>query len=162
MPLSSLLAAVALAAAPGELPRALEGKLVAVRGGRVAPAEPPGDARLFAFYFGAGWCGPCRAFVPELRGAYPRLRAAKVAVVFVSDDVSCTAMRDYMVAARMPWPALDCRARHRLRWLREARGAALPGLLVYDRAGALVATSWSRGRSAPAAALRDLLTTTAP
>lgn len=156
--LALALAAPSPTQAPASVPTVLVGKLVRVEGGRLAATELPSDSRLVAFYFGAGWCGPCRAFVPELRAAYPRLRARRIEVVFVSDDASCGAMRDYMVAARMPWPALDCRSRGPIGWLRQARGAGLPGLLIYNRAGRLLETSWfATGRSTPRAALDRLL-----
>lgn len=144
---------------PGDLPEALRGRLVRLEEGRLAPAAVPENTRYIAFYFGASWCGPCRAFVPELRRSYLRLRAARhpVEIVFVSDDGGCRAVTDYIRVARMPWPAVACRERERLSWLQRARGGALPGILVYDRAGRLVLTSWSRsGASSPRRTLAQL------
>lgn len=163
---SSLLLAAAgtllCAASPADVPRdvaaSLRGRLVQLRSGRLAPAPPP-VARYVAFYFGAGWCGPCRALMPELRARYARMRAggAPVEIVFVSDDAGCRAMADYIASARMPWPALACRERDRLAWLARARGAALPGLLVYGPDGRLAITSWTRaGNSRPRDALDRL------
>lgn len=150
----------ALAAAGSrDLSEALRGRLVRLQAGRLAATPPPTHARYVAFYFGASWCGPCRAFQPELRRSHERLRAigASVEIVFVSDDRSCPRMAEYITAARMPWPAVACRDRDRLAWLQRARGAALPGLLVYQADGTLVASSWSTsGNSRPREALAEL------
>lgn len=161
--LALLLGAEAGAALAGPGPRdvaeALSGRLVRLQAGRLAATPPPTQARYVAFYFGASWCGPCRAFQPELRRGHARLRAARapVEIIFVSDDSSCRRMAEYITAARMPWPAVACRDRDRLAWLQRARGKALPGLLVYRAEGTLVATSWSAsGNSRPREALAEL------
>jgi thiol-disulfide isomerase/thioredoxin len=46
----------------------LKGKLVAVKNKLVQPidAVPVTQAKYIAFYFGAGWCGPCHKFTPDL------------------------------------------------------------------------------------------------
>lgn len=118
---------------------------------RLAP-----DMRLLALYMGAGWCGPCRAFAPKLVAAYPTLRARGVEVAYVGDDASAAAQADYVARTRMPWPAIpwSSPARRRLRGL---GGEALPGLLVLDRAGTTMLTSWRAGRSRPVATLDRLL-----
>jgi nucleoredoxin len=139
----------------------VKGRLVRLSQGRLAPAALPPGVRRVAFYFGASWCGPCRAFVPELRAAYPLLRARDVEVVFFSDDADCRRMESYVAQARMPWPVVACRQRDQLAALRHARGAALPGLLVYDLAGTRMLTSWTkRGPSLPREALARLLAST--
>ncbi len=157
-----MLPSAALAAdPPRDLVEALRGRLVRADAGRLTPAAPPTGTRLIAFYFGASWCGPCRAFQPELGRAYRDLRSVgkEVEIVFVSDDADCRRMADYILSMRMAWPALGCRDRARLAWLQRARGAALPGLLVYNAKGRLLVTSWSpTGRSRPGAALKRLMT----
>lgn len=123
-------------------------------GRRWTPARVAPDRRYAVLYFGASWCGPCRAFVPSLIRAYPRLRGTEV--VFISDDTGCGAQRDYVVRSRMPWPMLPCGSRARAR-LRALGGPALPGLLVLDRMGGIVLTSWRGGRSYPAETLARLI-----
>ncbi len=125
--------------------------------GRVTRATLPEGTRMLAVYYGASWCGPCRAFVPELIAAYPRLRARGVEMLFVGDDASCAATLDYARTSRMPWLLLPCdRARHAV--LRRLGGKALPGIVVLDRTGSPVATSWQAdGDSMPRATLRRLL-----
>ena len=137
---------------------ALGGRFVRLADARIAPSALPRNTRLVVLYFGASWCGPCRAFVPELKSAYPQLRARGAEVVFVSDDATCAAAEDYMRQARMPWLGLPCHGRAHAGRLQAKRGAALPGLLVYDRSGRLLVTSWTRlGASHPRAALNQLL-----
>ncbi|MDF2494923.1 MAG: alkyl hydroperoxide reductase/Thiol specific antioxidant/Mal allergen [Sphingomonas sp.] len=139
------------------MPDPFAGTLHRLDKGRVARSAVADDVRQVALYYGASWCGPCRAFVPELIAAYPRLRAMGTEVIFVSDDRSCAAALDYARASRMPWLLLPCDA-HRRRALRALGGTALPGLVVVDRDGRQRATSWrADDDSAPRGTLRWLL-----
>ncbi len=125
--------------------------------GRVTRATMPSDVQHVAIYYGASWCGPCRAFVPELIAAYPRLRARGIEVVLVSDDATCAATLDYARTSRMPWLLLPCDPRRRAA-LRALGGKALPGIVVVDRTGAPEASSWrARDDSAPRALLATLI-----
>lgn len=125
--------------------------------GRVVRAQIAADTKRVAVYYGASWCGPCRAFVPELIAAYPRLRARHIEVLFVSDDTGCAAALDYARTSRMPWLLLPCDPPRRAR-IRALGGRALPGIVVVDRNGTLVATSWNDATtSMPRKVLRNLL-----
>jgi thiol-disulfide isomerase/thioredoxin len=146
--------------APAHIAEVLRGRLVQRQAGRLV-AVPPPQTRYVAFYFGASWCAPCRALMPELHRRYARLRAAGASVefVFFSEDGDCRRMADYVASARMPWPVIACRDRARLAWLQRSRGSALPGLLVYGVGGRQVISSWSQnGLSRPIRALDDLET----
>lgn len=130
--------------------------------GRTIRATLPADTRRVAIYYGASWCGPCRAFVPELIAAYPRLRARGVEVLFVSDDATCAAALDYARVSRMPWLLLPC-DRQRRRHLRMLGGKALPGIVVVDRQGRQVADSWEPDdHSRPRRILNALLSAPSP
>lgn len=146
------------APAPGSPFAGLVGdRFVRLQGGQFSSARIEPDVDVVAVYFGASWCGPCRAFVPELKRAYPELRDRRVEVVFVSDDAGCEAHRDYIARSRMPWLALPCGRRGSAK-LRALRGAALPGLIAFDRQGRTVANSWREdGTSIPRATVRYLL-----
>ncbi len=125
--------------------------------GRITTAMLPPETKAIAVYYGASWCGPCRAFVPELIAAYPRLRAAGIELLFVSDDATCAAALDYARTSRMPWLLLPCDRRRR-HALRELGGEALPGIVVISPAGTPLATSWRPGgESQPRRLLRQLL-----
>jgi thiol-disulfide isomerase/thioredoxin len=63
-----LLAAATATAQTSPISSDLKGKLVAVKNRLVQPidAVPVTQAKYIAFYFGAGWCGPCHKFTPDL------------------------------------------------------------------------------------------------
>ncbi|KLJ00763.1 thioredoxin-like domain-containing protein [Luteimonas sp. FCS-9] len=121
----------------------------------------PGEARmarwqwqrppaLLVLYFGAGWCGPCHAFVPTLRDVYAELRAAGVdtEVVFVSLDESERDMRRYMRRQSMPWPAIDHRRLQAMPAVRRLGGIAPPNLVVIAPDGTVLANGWDGNRYA--------------
>jgi thiol-disulfide isomerase/thioredoxin len=64
--------------------------------------------RYFVFYFSAGWCGPCRAFTPQL-AEYYRARKAEhpeFELIWVSRDRSAFNAKAYAKEFEMPWPAI--------------------------------------------------------
>ncbi|TRY66944.1 hypothetical protein TCAL_03733 [Tigriopus californicus] len=83
-----------------------DGRLLAARS-RLAPHP------VWALYFSAHWCPPCRVFTPMLQRAYQNyLRewsgpgVAPVEVVFVSSDRSQAQQLEYMREAHGDWPAV--------------------------------------------------------
>jgi thiol-disulfide isomerase/thioredoxin len=153
--LQALAALALIGAAPARIP--IGTSFQRLEQGRVVQAPLPADAQKIAIYHGAGWCGPCRAFVPEVIAAYPELRARGIEVLFVSDDATCVAALDYARTSRMPWLLLPCDPQRRAR-LRASGGKALPGIVIVDRNGAQIRTSWSsNGSSEPRRTLRTVL-----
>ena len=63
-----LSAAVTAVAQTSSISNDLKGKLVAVKNRSLQPidAVPVTQTKYIAFYFGAGWCGPCHKFTPDL------------------------------------------------------------------------------------------------
>ncbi|MEM1057784.1 MAG: thioredoxin-like domain-containing protein [Verrucomicrobiota bacterium] len=126
------------------LGRRLAGQLVRNVGGRVTyvPETETKDAEYFVFYHSAAWCGPCRAFTPQLVSLYnSRVKNnPKVEFIFISADRSSAAMDNYITSYRMPWPAISYSARSN--FIQETRkcGRGIPGLAVYDRDGRVVAS----------------------
>lgn len=57
-------------------------------------------------YFSAHWCGPCRAFTPQLVKTYNRLKkdGKKFEVIFASSDRDASSFAEYW--GDMPWAAL--------------------------------------------------------
>ena len=64
--------------------------------------------QFIGLYFSAHWCGPCRAFTPELVKFRNHCHKNNIPfeVVFVSFDKSKKDMRNYMRSMKMKWPAV--------------------------------------------------------
>lgn len=102
------------------------------------------EPRIVALYFGADWCAPCHAFVPQLKQVHAALRAAgaDTEVVFVSLDTSESDMRRYMRLQAMPWPAIDYRRLKALPAIRALGGPAPPNLVLLGDDGSVIASGW--------------------
>ena len=101
------------------------------------------DADFFVFYYSAGWCGPCRRFTPGLIEKYNELKEQhdNFELVFYSRDRSEEEMAGYMNGYPMPWPAV---AYDRIDDVAPAAGnrtRAIPGMVILDRDGEVVASS---------------------
>lgn len=105
---------------------------------------------VVALYFGAHWCGPCHAFVPELVRFRSLLKqaGAHTEVVYVSLDESESEMRRSMRVQRMPWPAIDFRRLRALPEVKRLGGTAPPNLVLVGRDGEVLANGWDGRRYA--------------
>jgi nucleoredoxin len=144
----------------GPIERALAGKLVALEQGTVRARGPEhlAGVRFFALYFSASWCGPCRAFTPELVDAYGKIRALypEFEVVHVNRDRSPAAMAAYLREDKMPWPALAWEATRDAREITRYAGSGIPCLVLVDRDGKVLSDSYRWGRYVgPDAVLED-------
>lgn len=76
--------------------------------------------KVIGLYFSAHWCGPCRAFTPQLTKTYNTLKAQNkpFEIIFVSSDRDETSFTEYH--SSMPWLAVPYEDR--------ARAAALSSL----------------------------------
>lgn len=145
--LCTVLIACALPAAAQQGPqlrREIAETLVVADADRMRPFRWEREPAVIALYFGADWCGPCHAFVPELIRVRAALRqaGADTEVVYVSQDQSQTQMRRYMRQQQMPWPAIEYRRIAALPALRRLAGTAPPNLVLLDRAGNVLASGW--------------------
>lgn len=140
----------ALPQAPPGLREDIADALVRPQGPRFAAYRWPREPEIVALYYGAGWCAPCHAFVPELRAVYDALRAAgaDTEVVYVGLDASEREMHRYMTRQAMPWPAIDHRRVERMPGLRALGGMAPPNLVLLDREGRVLASGWAGRRYA--------------
>jgi len=134
----------------GPIEQALAGKLVALEAGGLRPQSPErlAGVRFFALYFSASWCGPCRAFTPELVDAYGKIRALypEFEVVHVNRDRSPAAMAVYLREDKMPWPALAWEATRDAREINRYAGSGIPCLVLIDRDGKVLSDSYRWGR----------------
>ena len=123
----------------------LENKLVELKNKFTQPVKNPsiGQAKYIAFYCGAGWCGPCHRFTPELVKFYNEMKPKypNFEVVFLSDDRSPVEMQNYMAEMSMPWPAVRWDA---VKWSKAAKlcGAGIPCLVVIDQNDHVVSNSY--------------------
>lgn len=132
----------------GKLAAALAGKLVATKGGSLAPAstERLNGARYVAVYYSAHWCPPCRAFTPALVEFYnkAKTRRPELEVIFVSSDKDEDAMKGYMKEYKMPWPALRFDAKKSTRALRRPDNErGIPNLVFMDADGKELSVSYT-------------------
>lgn len=138
----------------------LDGKLVAVNGKRVSKFEPQGEPEIYAFYFSAHWCPPCRAFTPKLVQFYndhAQFAGKKFEIVFVSSDHDQDAFDDYMTGDQMPWPAIKYRYAKRIDEVRNYAGSGIPCLVLVDKQGKVLSDSYVDGNYVgPSKVMRDL------
>jgi len=100
--------------------------------------------KVFAFYFSAHWCPPCRGFTPQLAQWYTKdLKSKGLEVVFVSSDKDEEQFKDYF--KDMPWLALDFEDRKRKTQLSGMFGVrGIPALVIVDKDGSVI-TKEGRG-----------------
>merc|ERR1712216_622025 len=90
---------------------------------------------VFAIYFSAHWCPPCRGFTPKLAEWYLKsLKAKGLEVLFVSSDRDQESFDDYF--KEMPWLALDFADRKAKEELSSLFGVSgIPSLVIVDKDG---------------------------
>lgn len=118
----------------GKLADALGGKLVDEDGN---PAEIAGNPEYYLFYYSASWCGPCKAFTPELVRFSRRVdQYENLQIVLNPSDRSHAETVAYLKDFRMPWPAI--------RYEEKAKGIPavppnptgyIPAMVLTDRDG---------------------------
>lgn len=86
----------------------MSANLTTAKGKKVKGSEVLAGKKFIAFYFSAHWCGPCRAFTPELVKFRDKCaqKGLPFEVVFVSSDKTENDMFNYMKEADMKWYAL--------------------------------------------------------
>ncbi len=94
-------------------------------------------------YFSGHWCGPCRSFTPKLVDYYKKNMGGNLfQVLFVSADHSDAEMKNYMLSAQMPWPAVLYHSEARKRIKMQYAGSGIPQLVLLDRNGRILADSF--------------------
>ncbi len=101
------------------------------------------DRRIFAFYFGAGWCPPCHEFSPdfvkfmnEAGPAHPELQT-----VFLSRDKTPADMLAYMKQENMPFPGVRMNDIDHSAVLNKYSAQIIPQLIIVDRFGKVLASN---------------------
>lgn len=70
----------------------------------VVPATSLASRTLVGLYFSAGWCRPCKAFLPKLLSFYDKHKTKGFEIVFVSQDFDQEGYDLYR--QHLPWLAL--------------------------------------------------------
>ena len=123
-----------------------------------APLE---KKKLYALYFSAHWCGPCRKFTPQLVEYYNRVapQHPEFELIFVSNDRAPFNMETYMKQTNMPWPAIDFAKIGGKEALNRYEGKAIPCLVLIDASGKVISNSYEGEKYlGPAKVVTDLET----
>lgn len=101
------------------------------------------EGKVIGLYFSASWCGPCRAFTPELVKMRDR-NDEDFEVVFVSSDRSAEDQAKYMKDYDMEWPALPFESPKRGELSAKFGISGIPSLVIVDGHGNLITKNGRR------------------
>lgn len=124
----------------------LKGDLVHWHNGSLARFDdaPLEKKKLYALYFSAHWCGPCRKFTPQLVNFYNRVapQHPEFELIFISNDRQPFNMETYMKDANMPWPAIEFSKIGGKEALNRYEGKGIPCLVLVDAGGKVISDSY--------------------
>ncbi len=138
-----------------------KGSLLKVEGGKLkkcADAEVLGK-KVYALYFSAHWCFPCRGFTPTLVEFYNKIKPKhpEFELVFISQDHSAAEMEGYMLGSSMPWPAISFDFIEKKKKILAYKGDGMPCLVVVDSNGKVLSDTFVNGNfRRPMAVLPEL------
>lgn len=104
--------------------------------------------KIYALYFSAHWCPPCRKFTPQLVAFYNAAvrEHPEFEVIFVSYDKSVAAMRQYMADTGMNWPAIQYEKLESMGAVKKYAGKEIPDLVIVDSAGRVLGDTYQNGK----------------
>ncbi len=115
--------------------------LINAKGKQTTAEAALAGKKIIGLYFSAHWCGPCRAFTPQLVKFHEKCQRKKYPfeVVFVTSDNTEKDMLEYMKGEKMPWLALpfeDSEGIKALKALFNVNG--IPTLVIIDNKGNVI------------------------
>jgi len=110
-------------------------ELINADGEKVATSSLQG--KVIGLYFSASWCGPCRAFTPDLVKLRDR-QDDEFEVIFVSSDRSAEDQAEYMEDYDMEWPAIPYESPLRGELAAKYGIRGIPSLIIVDDQGNLI------------------------
>jgi nucleoredoxin len=133
----------------GAVARDLSGQLVQLKGSsmRNVSEADVANKKLFAFYYSASWCGPCRQFTPDLVNFYNKVKSRhpEFELVFVSSDRNGQAMEAYMKEYKMEFPAVRFDRKDSLAIATRHKQRGIPNLVFIDGSGEVLSQSYVNG-----------------
>lgn len=134
---------------PGRVLSDLQGKLINPTTGVAASIEG-GEPSYFAFYRGAGWCGPCRQFSPSLVKFYKEAKPTypNFEIIFISGDKTPAEMAKYAKEMGFAWATVPSARQPETQIVNRFFTNLIPQLVVTDRAGNVVLDSAKIGTDA--------------
>lgn len=115
--------------------------LINAKGKKTTADVALAEKSFIGIYFSAHWCGPCRAFTPQLVKFHEAChrRKAPFEIVFVSSDKSAEDMSEYMKGEKMPWLALPYDDQEGISALKSLyQVAGIPTLVIIDNKGKVI------------------------
>ena len=132
---------------PSRVLEDMQGKLVDP--GTSAPVALQANAapKYFAFYRGAGWCGPCRQFSPSLVKFYKDMKPkhSNFEVYFISGDKTPAEMKAYAKEAGFGWAAAPQAIQPKMQIVNRLFTNLIPQFVVTDGAGKVLIDSAQTG-----------------
>jgi len=144
---------------PGRVLEELAGSLVSPIDGRAAPLDTTARPKLVVMYRGAGWCGPCLTFSPQLVKVLKTKapQPSEVTLIFVSGDRSPAEAKAYATKIGIDWPTIYYKSRDQMPAFNSLFGETIPQLVVTDRHGKVLIDSNRVGTAQALAQLQELL-----
>ncbi len=96
--------------------------------------------KYYIFYYTASWCGPCRAFTPELVKFYNEHKNENFELVLISADRDEKSMQAYAEQNKMPWPHLKFNQLGAFNNTYNHGVQGIPSVIVCDLEGKIVST----------------------
>lgn len=129
--------------ATGRVLEELAGKLVSPLTGRSVTLPTDARPKYVILYMGAGWCGPCQQFAPQLVKAIKGNKAAAddFVAVYVSGDRSPAEAKAYATKLGIDWPTIYFKNRGLMPAFQSLFGDVIPQLVVTDRHGKVLVNS---------------------
>ncbi|MBE2213563.1 MAG: PD40 domain-containing protein [Opitutaceae bacterium] len=150
---------VSEAGTPGRLMEELAGKLVSPLTNESVALDLNSRPKYVVMYRGAGWCGPCQVFSPQLVTLLDDKApaASDVALIYISSDRTPAEAKAYVTKIGIDWPTLYYSRNDQLPAFNKFFGDSIPQLVVADRHGKVLIDSARVGQAQALQQLRKLL-----
>lgn len=99
--------------------------------------------KYYIFYYTASWCGPCKAFTPQLVKFYNEHKNENFEIVLISADRDQKSMESYASSHKMPWPQLKFSQLGTFQGKFDHGVRGIPSVIVCDLEGKIVSRDGS-------------------